>query len=85
MGLECSSCCATADEQKNELSDDFGKMIINQVPYDGSKQKNTSPDRKVRYFNNLNHFSTHLKRLVKTRCFEKLSGCEPTEAVKEYL
>ena len=37
MGLECSSCCATADEQKNELSDDYGKMIINQAPYDSAK------------------------------------------------
>ena len=67
MGLECSSCCATADEQKNELSDDFGKMIINQVPYDGSKQKNTSPDRKVRYFNNLNHFFNTLKTFSKNK------------------
>lgn len=67
MGLECSSCCATADEQKNELSDDFGKMIINQVPYDGAKPKNISPDRKVRYFKNLNHCFNTLKTFSKNK------------------
>jgi len=47
MGLDCSNCCATSDEQKNELTDDYGKLIISQVPIDGTKSKNYVPDRDV--------------------------------------
>jgi len=69
MGVYCSNCCATADEQKNELSDDYGKMIINQGTIDVHKPKNISPDRKVRshpFF-----VLTQYERLVKSRSSEK--------------